>query len=76
MRERKTAWLHVRLTPTQQAALQQLAAERHGGNVSRAFTSLLNETNRGPQEPPSLAGMRKTESPVLTDQVAHRAFQG
>ena len=75
MRERKTAWLHVRLTPTQQAALRQLAAE-HGGNVSRAFTSLLNETNRGPQEPPSLAGMRKTKSLVTSGQDSHQAFQG
>lgn len=50
MRERKTAWLHVRLTPTQHAALQQLAAERYGGKVSRLFISMLNEVNRGPQK--------------------------
>ena len=74
VKQKKTLRFELRLAPDEYQRLQAIACE-HNGKLARAVVALINERNRGPQ-PPSLAGVGKTESPVLTDQVAHRAFQG
>lgn len=72
---KKSLRFELRLAPDEYRELQAVAAA-YNGNRSAAVVSLIRQRNQGPQEPPSLAGMGKTENPVLTDQVAHRVFQG
>ena len=41
MKERKTTWLHVRLTPSKAAILRRLADE-HGGNRAKVIDGLID----------------------------------
>ena len=67
--------INVRLTAQEHEYLRT-RSNAYGGNLSRAFVSLISEANRGPQSPPSLAGVGKTGNPVLSGQEAHRVSQG
>ena len=69
---KKSLRFELRLNADEYRELQAVAAA-YNGNRSAAVVSLIRQRTQGPQ-PPSLAGMGKTESPVLTDQGAHRAF--
>lgn len=73
-RETKSVNFRARLTPSEYAIMQGVA-QRYDGNLSQAFVAMIREAGRGTSAQ-RRAAMGETKSPVLTDQGAHRAFQG
>ena len=71
MKERKTAWLHVRLTPSKAAILRRLADVRYGGNRTKVIDGLIDGSAAT-----QVAAMGKTKSAVSSDKEIHSAFQG